>query len=169
MVWKTMVSPLKFKLEGNPTLETLSMNPQSLTSTWEDIVFDFSTLDGNYPVLSLMPDFADPFETAEDIDLYIDNIQITDSPNPISGIWNNKADDLISLYPNPCTNEVSIDLTRNMKSVVVRNMMGQVVYSMQNVSKGIVRIDASFMNKGMYFVTLTDTQNVSASVKLLKN
>jgi hypothetical protein len=169
MVWKPMVSPLNFKLEGNPTLETPSTNPQSLTSTWEDIVFDFSTLDGNYAVVSLMPDFSDPFETADDVDLYIDNIQITDSPNPISGIWNNKADDLISLYPNPCTSSISIDLNRNMKSVVVRNMMGQVVYSMHNVSKGIVSIDASFLNNGMYFITLTDTKNVSASAKLLKN
>jgi len=169
MVWKPMVSPLKFKLEGDPTLETPSMYPQTETGMWQDIVFDFSTLDGHYAVVALMPDFADPFETAGDVEIYIDNIQITDSPNPISGIWNNQAENLIELYPNPCTTSLNIDLKNDMKSVVISNMMGQTVYSMQNVNKGIVNIDASSFNSGMYFITLTDTDNKTASAKLLKN
>ena len=168
MVWKPMLSPIKFKLEGSPTLETSSMNLQTETSMWQDIVFDFSTLDGNYAVVALMPDFSDPFETAGDVEIYIDNIQITNSPDPISGIWNNTADTQIELYPNPCTNSVTIDLNNDMKSIMITNMMGQTVYTMHNVSKGIVSIDASILNTGMYFVTLTDSQNNTASTKLLK-
>ncbi len=168
MVWKPMVSPIKFKLEGSPTLETPSMNLQTETSMWQDIVFDFSTLDGNYAVVALMPDFSDPFETAGDVEIYIDNIQITNSPDPISGIWNNTADTQIELYPNPCTISVTIDLNNDMKSIMITNMMGQTVYTMHNVSKGIVSIDASSLNTGMYFVTLTDSQNNTASTKLLK-
>ncbi|MBC8319987.1 MAG: T9SS type A sorting domain-containing protein [Bacteroidetes bacterium] len=169
MVWKTMISPLKFKMEGDPTLETESMYPQTETGMWQDIVFDFTTLTGNYGVVALMPDFTDPFETAEDIDMYIDNIQINSDPNPISGIWNNKVENIISMYPNPFTTSVNIDLTKDMSSVVISNLMGQRILIIENVSKGIVNIDASFLNKGLYIITLTDSNNNSTSAKLLKN
>ncbi|MCF8347519.1 MAG: T9SS type A sorting domain-containing protein [Bacteroidales bacterium] len=169
MVWKPMVSPIKFKLEGNPTLETGSMYPQTETNMWQDIVFDFTTLDGNYPVLALMPDFVDPVTSAADVEIFIDNIQITNSSDPISGIFNNKADTQIEVYPNPFSNEITMHLTTDTKSVVISNMMGQTVYSQQDVSKGYLSIDASFLTKGMYFVTLTDNQNNRASAKLLKN
>ena len=145
------------------------MYPQTETGMWQDIVFDFTTLTGNYGVVALMPDFTDPFETAEDIDMYIDNIQINSDPNPISGIWNNKVENIISMYPNPFTTSVNIDLTKDMSSVVISNLMGQRILIIENVSKGIVNIDASFLNKGLYIITLTDSNNNSTSAKLLKN
>ncbi|PJB59855.1 MAG: hypothetical protein CO098_01270, partial [Bacteroidetes bacterium CG_4_9_14_3_um_filter_41_19] len=169
MVWKPMISPLKFKMEGDPTLEIESMNAQTETEGWQDIVFDFSSLTGDYGVVAFMPDFVDPLATAADVDMYIDNIQITNSPNPISGIWNNKYDNAISLYPNPCNTSVTIDLTKDMNSVVISNLMGQKVLSMENVQKGTVNINVSFLNQGLYFITLTDYNNKMSSAKLLKN
>ncbi|PKP32198.1 MAG: hypothetical protein CVT99_05485 [Bacteroidetes bacterium HGW-Bacteroidetes-16] len=169
MVWKPMISPLKFKMEGDPTLEIESMNAQTETEGWQDIVFDFSSLTGDYGVVAFMPDFVDPLATAADVDMYIDNIQITNSPNPISGIWNNKYDNAISLYPNPCNTSVTIDLTKDMNSVVISNLMGQKVLSMENVQKGTVNINVSFLNQGLYFITLTDSNNKMSSAKLLKN
>ena len=169
MVWKPMISPLKFKMEGDPTLEIESMNAQTETEGWQDIVFDFSSLTGDYGVVAFMPDFVDPLATAADVDMYIDNIQITNSPNPISGIWNNKYDNAISLYPNPCNTSVNIDLTKDMNSVVISNLMGQKVLSMENVQKGTVNINVSFLNQGLYFITLTDSNNKMSSAKLLKN
>jgi len=169
MVWKPMISPLKFKMEGDPTLEIESINAQTETEGWQDIVFDFSSLTGDYGVVAFMPDFVDPLATAADVDMYIDNIQITNSPNPISGIWNNKYDNAISLYPNPCNTSVNIDLTKDMNSVVISNLMGQKVLSMENVQKGTVNINVSFLNQGLYFITLTDSNNKMSSAKLLKN
>lgn len=40
-VWKPRVSPIKFKLEGSPTLEIASMYPQTKTNEWEDIFLIF--------------------------------------------------------------------------------------------------------------------------------
>ena len=82
LVWKPAISPLKFKLEGSTTLETASLNVQAATNEWVDIVFDFTTLTGPYAVMSLMPDFADPFTTAADTDIFIDNILFNDDPTP---------------------------------------------------------------------------------------
>jgi len=82
-VWKPRISPVKFKLEGGVTLEAPSMYPQTYTNGWVDMVFDFSTLTGNYSIIALMPDFEDPLTLAEDITIYFDDILINNDPNPI--------------------------------------------------------------------------------------
>ncbi len=171
MVWKPVISQLKFKMEGGPagTLETESMNLQTETNSWQDIVFDFSTLTGDYPIVALMPDFQDPFETTADVDMFIDNIVINDSPDPISGIWNNNAENEISMYPNPFTTSINIELTNDMESVVISNTMGQKLFQIENVKKGVINIDASILDKGVYIITLTDANNKKSSAKLMKN
>ena len=171
MVWKPKISPLKFKLEGGPngTLEIESMNPQTQTNKWEDIVFDFSTMTGDHPIVALMPDFEDPLEETADIEIYIDNIVINSSPDPNTGIWNNKVESNISMYPNPFTSSINIELTNDMRSVVISNTMGQQVLKIEDVKKGTINIDASILSKGVYIVTLTDSKNKITSAKLLKN
>ena len=83
-VWKPRFSPLRFKLEGGEagTLEVESMNPQTVTGEWEDIVFDFSSKTGTYPVIAFMPDFEDPLSLTEDIVIYFDDIMVNNDPNP---------------------------------------------------------------------------------------
>jgi hypothetical protein len=170
MVWKPMVSPLKFKLEGATQVEVFSTNEQTETNSWQDMVFNFSELaDADYGVVALMPDFQDPFETAETVDIYIDNIVINSNPNPISGIWDNKAETEISMYPNPFTTSININLTREMNSIVISNVMGQQLYKIENVAKGPINIDASTLKSGVYIITLTDTNNKTTSAKLLKD
>lgn len=171
MVWKPMVSPVKFKLEGASQSEILSTNTQTITNGWQDMVFNFSEMaDAEYGVVALMPDFQDPFETAANVDIYIDNIVVNDNPNPIiSGIWNNKAKNDISMYPNPFTNTIYINLTRDMKSLVISNLMGQQIYTQDNIDKGLINIDASTLHDGVYFITLTDADNKISTSKLLKN
>jgi len=170
MVWKPMVSPLKFKLEGATIVEVFSTNEQTATSGWQDMVFNFSEAEAaDYGVVALMPDFTDPFETAEDVDIYIDNIVINSNPNPISGIWDNKAENEISMYPNPFTTSININLTREMNSIVISNVIGQQLYKIENVAKGPINIDASTLDSGVYIVTFTDTNNKTTSAKLLKD
>lgn len=75
-VWKTRISPVKFKLEGSTTLEIESMNPQTLTNQWEEMVFDFTALTGEYTKIVFMPDFENPLTLTEDITIYFDDITI---------------------------------------------------------------------------------------------
>jgi hypothetical protein len=85
-VWKPRISPIKFKLEGGAagTLEAPSMNPQATTGAWEDIVFDFTSKTGTYPVIAFMPDFEDPLTLTGDIALYFDDIMVNNDPAPNS-------------------------------------------------------------------------------------
>lgn len=82
-VWKSRISPLKFKIEGGTagTIEVDSKYPQTLTNAWEDIVFDFSEKTGTYPVIAFLPDFL---ETTEDLTMYFDDIILNNDPNPIA-------------------------------------------------------------------------------------
>jgi hypothetical protein len=175
MVWKPMVSPLRFKLElgsGDPAIvEVPSTNEQTVTSGWQDMVFNFSEAPaGDYGRGVVMPDFQDPFETAEAVVMYIDNILINGDPNPnTTGIWDNKAENEISMYPNPFTTSINIDLTRDMNSIVISNIMGQQLYTIENVSRGPISIDASNLDNGVYIVTFTDTNNKVSASKLMKN
>lgn len=170
MVWKPVTSPLKFKLEGATQSEIFSTNEQTTTNGWQDMVFNFSEMaDADYGVVALMPDFVDPFDRAETIEIYIDNIVINDNPNPITGIWNHNAENEISMYPNPFTTSINIDLTRDMNSITISNIVGQQLYKIENVSRGPINIDASTLDSGVYIITLTDKNNKTTSAKLMKN
>jgi len=81
-VWKPRISPVKFKLEGGPVANTevASMFPQTKTEEWETLVFDFSALDGQWNVITFMPDFEEPLTLTDDIMIYFDNIRLGDAP-----------------------------------------------------------------------------------------
>ncbi len=78
-VWKPRISALHFKVQGGPTSdeEIHSMNPQTLTNQWEDIVFDFSDKTGVWNTIVFSPDFADPVNLTDDIHIYFDDIILT--------------------------------------------------------------------------------------------
>jgi hypothetical protein len=79
-VWKPRLSPVKFKLEGTVTKEIASIDTQTVTNEWEEFVFDFSTLTGDYTKIVFMPDFKDPVGLTEDIVIYFDDITINNDP-----------------------------------------------------------------------------------------
>jgi len=81
-VWKPRITPVKFKFEAGPggTLEIASMNPQTLVNAWEEMVFDFTFLFGEYTKIVFMPDFIDPVGLTEDITIYFDEIYINNDP-----------------------------------------------------------------------------------------
>jgi uncharacterized membrane protein len=83
-VYKTRITPIKFKLEGGPSapLEIASTNAQTKINQWEDVVFNFSSLTGNYTTISLMPDYISPVGLGSDIIMYFDDITINSDPNP---------------------------------------------------------------------------------------
>jgi hypothetical protein len=61
------------------------MYAQTKVNEWEDIVFDFSSITGTYPIIALMPDFNDPVDLDADITLYFDDIIVNNNPDPITG------------------------------------------------------------------------------------
>lgn len=84
-VWKPRISVIKFKLEGGDagTLEIPSISPQTKTNEWEDIVFDFSSKTGKYPIIAFLADFEDPVTLTEDITIYFDDIIVNNVATPL--------------------------------------------------------------------------------------
>lgn len=85
-VYKTRITPVKFKVEDGlgGVLEVSSTNPQTKINQWEDLVFDFSSVTGNFTKISLMPDFIDPVGLSTDINIYFDDLIVNNNANPIS-------------------------------------------------------------------------------------
>lgn len=83
-VWKPRITPIKFKIEKpGENHEIFSLNEQTLTDAWEDIVFDFSSWTGEWTIIAFLPDFEDPVTLTEDIDIYFDDFILNNDPNPI--------------------------------------------------------------------------------------
>lgn len=85
-VWKPRISTIKFKLEGGAAglSEIVSINPQATIGAWEDIVFDFTSKTGTYPIIAFMPDFENPLTLTSDIVIYFDDIIVNNDPTPAS-------------------------------------------------------------------------------------
>jgi len=124
MVWKPRISPLHFKFEGDVTLEIEPMNPQTTTNAWEEIVFDFTALSGDYTKIVFMPDFLDPVNLTDDITIYFDNLYVNNDPTvgsapvqvmenydyiPLNYMLNGTADSsYMMINPNPDKSGVNL-------------------------------------------------------------
>jgi hypothetical protein len=82
-VLKPRISPVKFKLTGGPygDLEVESIFPQTKVNEWEELVFDFSSLSGEYTGIAFMPDYVEPLNLSEDIEIYFDDIIQNNEPS----------------------------------------------------------------------------------------
>lgn len=167
-VWKPRISPIKFKIEGGAagTLEVFSMLPQSTTEEWEDMVFDFSTKTGTYPVIVFMPDFEDPLTLTEDIVMYFDDIILNNDPSP-TGISVMLPADHVAVYPVPFNNYLNVKIDVELKSLVITSTLGQQVLKLENPKQGITTIDTSELNAGLYFVTFYPTSGSPYTIKVM--
>jgi uncharacterized surface protein with fasciclin (FAS1) repeats len=94
MVWKSVISPVAFKVEastnGGPVTEVKVSN--TLTNQWEKLTFDLSALVGySYNRIVIFPDF--PNTRTSGTTVYIDNIEkVTALPETVVDIIVNSAD-----------------------------------------------------------------------------
>lgn len=168
MVWKPRISPLKFKLEGGEsgTEEKFSVDEQTITNAWEEIIFDFSNHTGTYPIVTFMPDFEDPL-TAETFEMYFDNILFNDNPNPSFGIVDPKAA-TFAVYPNPVQSTLYISNVKNASKVVISNILGQQVMMFENINTNKLTISADELVKGIYMVSVYNNTGNVTTKKFMK-
>ena len=78
-VWKSRVSPVVFKYErtGADSGDVLPMQAQTKTNEWEELVFDMSTVSGEYVKIVLFPDNLAPTEAGT---LYFDDLYANNDP-----------------------------------------------------------------------------------------
>jgi hypothetical protein len=74
MVWKPVISPVHFKVEGATGTPTELTVDNTVTNQWEELTFDFSSVEGQtYNRLVILPDF---YARPQDNTMYVDNIQV---------------------------------------------------------------------------------------------
>ncbi|WP_299761623.1 T9SS type A sorting domain-containing protein [uncultured Dokdonia sp.] len=71
------------------------------------------------------------------------------------------------LYPNPTTGPISIDSRMLIQEINVYNVIGQEVYHNIN-NEGITSINISFLQPGLYLVTMKDTNKQLWQTKVIK-
>lgn len=99
---------------------------------------------------------------------YKSGVQSTCLPNMAIGINELKHTISASLYPNPVTHHLNIDLAETATtSVEITNMLGQTLYSRNFINERQLNADVSFLNPGIYFVKLLQNGG-SVSLKFVK-
>jgi hypothetical protein len=143
---------------------------------WVKIENIMVNADGSFD-LSALSDYPFSFDGA-DINLkiiYTDaewNKNRTDTKLPVSVLtWKNdmKLSDL-KVYPNPVQDVLHIDLWSNLKDVMVKiyNVSGK-MYEYKELQSWQNELNLSWLEKGMYFVTITDKSTwMSKTEKVVK-
>ena len=89
-----------------------------------------------------------------------------DIPDMLTGI-NESSFETLAIYPNPAKEEVNINASGVIESVMIMNNMGQVVFS-REVNEQEIRINTSNFMKGVYFVEIHTDKGISAEKLIIK-
>jgi|GEM_PF-777174 len=160
MVWKSKVSNSALKVEDGGTVTEVKV-PNTVTGEWELLQFDFSANIGEtMKRLVFFPDFPDT--RTEGTTVYLDNINIITSP---VGVKTHEGLE-IKVYPNPVKDHMIVEYP-GMTGVVVRDVLGKAVRSVELRGEDHVTIAVDELSDGIYFVTV-HTGNGSVTAKFLK-
>jgi hypothetical protein len=153
MVWKSVISPVGFKVEGpingGPADKEVKVS-NTLINQWEKIIFDFSSIIGfSYNKIVIFPDF--PATRTSGTTVYLDNIEKMDM-TAVTGI-NVKSH--IKVYPNPVVDVLNVTFPSAKAEVSIYNSLGLLVESAIFMGKE-ARFDVSRYAPGLYFVKVND-------------
>ena len=96
-------------------------------------------------------------------DTYINTVVIDWVPAPLSVNNVNKEPEVV-IYPVPSTGIFNLDMKNELKSIHVFNLMGQTIYSEENIQNtfvGTKSIDLSRFSNGNYIISLTNDNGTS--------
>jgi uncharacterized cupin superfamily protein len=172
-VLKPRISPIKFKVEGGTTdpsfFELESVEPQTVTDAWEQMVFHFPDATGEYPTIAMLLDMADPVDLTEDIIIYVDDIVLSPTATGLpSGIKEPEKMSDIMIYPNPVNATLKFDNLKNIDKITISNIVGQQVLVNDNIRTEHLEINTSGLTNGVYMVTIHDKSGNVTTRKVIK-
>lgn len=74
----------------------------------------------------------------------------------------------VNVFPNPFNNVITVNGLANAKQIRVSNMLGQEVMNVALAGQESKEISTDNLNRGVYFVTITDGNNNAKTVKVVK-
>jgi len=88
------------------------------------------------------------------------------SPIPLDLIQVSGPDNIISIYPNPADDLITVQADKKLKSVYITNVLGQVIYA-KNCKSSIEYIDVSILIPGLYYARLHQEDGTVLNKSLL--
>jgi len=165
MVYKTVLSDVGIKLVTSSSWSKGELKvANTKTNQWEEITFDFSTIDHEnmtYDQIVIFPDFN---ARSEETISYFDNLTIggrtasLKNLEPTTGV----------VYPNPASSQLHIEVDqRNINSYTLTSITGQIVKDEKlNASGPQTDIDISDLSKGIYLLNIS-TENGILNKKVI--
>jgi hypothetical protein len=74
---------------------------------------------------------------------------------------------LLTLYPNPVTDVLHINATKNIQSIAIYNLYGKMLLN-KNIGTLTTAIAVSNFESGMYIVAATNSDNQTQNFKMIK-
>ncbi len=102
------------------------------------------------------------------IDAFNNNLALRDL-RPL-GTWSNQevaVNNTLSVFPNPASSSVSVELNENSKIEII-DITGKLVYSANNAQAGMHTIDVNAFAKGTYAIRISNQASVQTA-KFIKN
>jgi hypothetical protein len=171
-VMKANTTPVKFKIEGGPagTTEVVSVNSYTTPGQWQDMVFDYTSKTGVYPVVALMPDFDDPLVAGADRTIYFDDIRVNNIATPqVLGLQTNVFDKNVAIYPNPTNAILTIETHETIQSATIYSIEGRLIAQFGKLEVGTNTINTSTLTSGLYLIEFAAENGVKATKKFIKN
>jgi len=169
---KPRFSPCRFKIEAGTTgtFEIYSTNTQSMMNDWEDYVFDFTSMDGTYPILSYMPDCEGPLMLVGDIEIYFDEIVLSDRPFQIfTGSPEKLKPAMVSVFPNPSRDQVSVISIHGIQAITIFDISGKKEMEFNTESNGeVISINVERLSNGLHILKITDLRGSVHFSKVIK-
>lgn len=165
-------------ITGDPmfNVEIEVMGADLITQTTFDGSYDFgTTLSGTFDVMFSKEEFETKvISNVEIVNGSLTELNVALGPEVISAINdNNELNGIFRLYPNPFSNNITLDYDRKSKKssqllVSVYDLMGNVVQqvNLEN-SYGVVEFGAE-LPQGIYFVKLSDGLNHQKTIRIIK-
>ena len=72
--------------------------------------------------------------------------------------------DTVSIYPNPATSVLHIEMTQSIKQVTIYSMLGKAIVSTQSNT-----VDVSGLSNGLFLIKIEDENGSVLTERFLKN
>lgn len=135
----------------------------------ENIAIPADAADGNYRMrvrVAAVPDTDATWDMSCDEDQgYGETEDYTVTVDGVAGI-NDYTSSNFTYFPNPMENELNITSNKNIESISVYNLLGQVV--MNNVNFAAGKVDVSSLSTGTFLFRVTFEDGVVENFKVLK-
>lgn len=170
-----LIAILLFK-NGNPVSDTILLTGTSPVPNWTSfkLPLQYSTdPDSAFIELAAFYSFPKKFPHGNSI-LYVDNLSFDLRDYVTENIQQNN---LFNLYPNPTSDFINIDISKEMFRKLnmtnwkaeIYDVLGNLIYSENTIGKFEIKINVSYLNDGVYIMKLQNSEQITAKKIIVKH